>query len=97
MRRWEPEDERLLAKLYPDTNVKVLADVLGRATTSINAKAKMMGLSKSPEFIHAQRLAATAAMQERARQREEEANRGKRKIGTGLLEVIGNVRIHRMI
>jgi predicted transcriptional regulator len=95
-KRWEREEVILLGKIYSDTRVEVLSQILGRSTTSINAKAKMMGLSKSPEFIRMQRLEAVAEMQERARIRQEKENKGKR-INTGFLEVKGNVRIHRMI
>lgn len=48
---WTPMQELLMEALYPDTPSDRIAEILGRPLTSVYAKAKIMGLTKSEAFL----------------------------------------------
>lgn len=49
-RLWEPEDDALLVRRYPDEATAVLATELGRTTRAVYMRAKHLSLAKSEAF-----------------------------------------------
>ena len=45
--RWTKEDERFLAKAYPNHEIADIAVALGRSCTSVQVKASRLGISNS--------------------------------------------------
>ena len=50
-KRWSPQDEADLKRLYPDNEIRVLEKIFGRPEQSISAKANKMGLKKSTSCV----------------------------------------------
>lgn len=50
-KKWSPEEEFKLAELYETLTAKECAEILDRTPYSVVHKAKLLGLSKSPEWI----------------------------------------------
>jgi len=48
---WTDEDLKKLAKLYPNTSMKELAERLDRSEGSIKTKARQLGLKKSKSYL----------------------------------------------
>lgn len=48
LRRWSAEDDALLLAHYPDDDLRVLADRLGRTTQSVKKRAQVLGVRRSP-------------------------------------------------
>ncbi len=47
---WNDENVSVLVKMYPDSPLGDIADVLGCSQTTVGVKAKQMGLKKSPTY-----------------------------------------------
>ena len=50
-RRWLPAEEELLREHYPHLPTRAIAQALGVTERRVYAKAKNMGLKKTPEFL----------------------------------------------
>ena len=50
-RCWSPEEDAVLVARYPNERSAILEQELGRATGTVCARANMLGLKKSPEFL----------------------------------------------
>lgn len=48
---WSPGDVAQLVALYPDHTARVVGQLLNRKMGAVHAKAKSLGLAKSPEFL----------------------------------------------
>lgn len=50
-RRWTPEEDAVLVRLYPDTPAWKIAEQLGRKLSSVYVRAQRLQLSKSAEYL----------------------------------------------
>ena len=50
-RLWSPEDDAVMATRYPHKPTPAIAKVLRRTATAVYARAAVLGLSKSPEYL----------------------------------------------
>jgi Holliday junction resolvase len=48
---WTNEDDRVLRELYPVTETRELAQMLGRTEDAVNARASFLGIKKDPVFL----------------------------------------------
>ena len=53
-RKWEDFEIRMLRVLYPDVSSRELAEFLGRTASSVQTKAKELGIRKSQDFYRTQ-------------------------------------------
>jgi hypothetical protein len=98
---WSEAENELLRKVYADKDNKSLSAIFNRSAGAIAKRAELMGLSKSQEYLMKQRAEAQAIMLEAWVGRSQKATKaleakGKR-IATGVVEINGNVRTHRMV
>lgn len=49
--RWTPAEDELMRSRYPTTRAQDIADALGRPISQVYSRAKVIGLSKSAEWI----------------------------------------------
>lgn len=52
IRHWTPEEDAVVRRLFPhNATVSLLSELPGRTMTSIRARARLLGLQKTPEFL----------------------------------------------
>lgn len=105
---WSRDHIELLERLYADTDTAILADMLDRAPQAIFVYAGKLGLKKSAEYMirlrrkKADTLLAANQAQGFAGQKLSHPgsvkieNRGHRALSGGIVEIRGNVTVHRM-
>lgn len=52
---WNPQRDQWLRSLYPDTNNRTIAKVMGCSYSAIKNRAQTLGLKKSPEYLERER------------------------------------------
>jgi hypothetical protein len=101
MTAWTDAEKNLLRKVYADMDNHSLAAMFNRNPNSLSKYARNMGLEKSPEFLAKQRREAQENMIKawvaRPHKAAKEIEAKGKRIATGVLEINGNVRTHRMV
>ncbi|TDX30805.1 HNH endonuclease [Modicisalibacter xianhensis] len=50
-KRWSPQDDDDLRRLYPTNEIRVLEKIFGRPEKAITARAHRLGLTKAPDYV----------------------------------------------
>lgn len=66
---WTEEERRVMRNMYPHYNAQVVADQLKRSVKSVYARATVMGLRKSDEFLSSEQSGRISRMRQLGRDR----------------------------
>lgn len=86
---WSPSDDQLLMKRYPHESTAVLAAEMGRTTSSVYARADLLGVKKSAAYLksaNSGRLDGITGKQTRFQKGHTSWNKGKKGLQIGGME-----------
>ena len=92
--KWTAEKEAYLTEHYANGDTAEIAEVLGHSIDQVRAKANVMGLRKSPEKVKEMRLKCLALGNMGEKKIEKKKGETHRRIHSGTIVTIGNIRTH---